>query len=272
MSIKATVYSTIFVLIFLNVMAMPNILGVSDHSAQQTFLEDFQLDAQNVKIHDANAEQLELAFTVPNDTNGLSVLEFYSKAVDQLKEKYGKIKKMRLRGGYIFKPTDPKSGDELKQELDYLAQTLKAIDKAVNEKGIRLRRLILTAALNFDGTNGVNVSELLRKEFPEEELREHGDTNWGVPFKIQHGRGVIKLDVQNDKHFAQKPQGRTRYFPVNSFASRMGPGPMTGSASYDPEKNVTRIWSHKSGQIELQGNHMDSEELDEYFPRNMNDE
>lgn len=47
---------------------------------------------------------------------------------------------------------------------------------------------------------------------------------------------------------------------------------MLGSASYDAEKNVTRIWTAKSGQVELEGNHMDSEELEEYFPRNFNDE
>lgn len=77
-----------------------------DHAAEQTFLEDFQLDAQNAKVHNENAEQLELAFTIPNDTDGLSLSEFYSKAVDNLKQKYGKLSKLRLRGGYIFKPSD----------------------------------------------------------------------------------------------------------------------------------------------------------------------
>jgi hypothetical protein len=43
---------------------------------------------------------------------------------------------------------------------------------------------------------------------------------------------------------SKKPNNLPNYF--------LGPGPMTGSASYDPERNVTKIWSHKTGQIELE--------------------
>jgi hypothetical protein len=111
---------TIFSLVFLTAAAMPNIFGVAgrfwrlfellnsflDHAADKTFLEDFQSNAQNVQVQDENAEQLELAFTIPNDTNGLSVSDFYSQAVDNLKQKYVKLAKLRLRGGYVLKPAD----------------------------------------------------------------------------------------------------------------------------------------------------------------------
>lgn len=67
----------------------------------------------------------------------------------------------------------------------------------------------------------MNVTDLLKQEFPGEELREHENISWSVPFKIQHGRGVIKLDVRANE-FADKAEGRTRYFPVNALAGRMG--------------------------------------------------
>lgn len=47
---------------------------------------------------------------------------------------------------------------------------------------------------------------------------------------------------------------------------------MISSAHYDPEKNVTSIFAIGKGRIELEGNHMDSEELDEYTGRDFNNE
>lgn len=47
---------------------------------------------------------------------------------------------------------------------------------------------------------------------------------------------------------------------------------MLGSASYDPKTNKTSIFSTKKGHVELEGNHMDSEELEEYFPRGFDNE
>lgn len=123
-----------------------------DQCAQQTFLEDFHSNSANLEVHDANAEHLEIAFTILNDTHGLSTQEFYEKTIEQLKQKYARLTKLRLRGGYVFKTNNPKSSDALKEEIDHLSSTLKSIDKAVNEQGIRLRRLVLTAVLGFEGT------------------------------------------------------------------------------------------------------------------------
>jgi hypothetical protein len=69
----------------------------------------------------------------------------------------------------------------------------------------------------------VNVTDILKQEFPEEELKVHENVSWSVPFKIEHGRGVLKLDVRAaEKEFADKAEGRSRYFPVNALAGRMG--------------------------------------------------
>jgi len=252
-------------------MAAPVIPGVEDEASKHTFLEDFAANS-NVGVQDADAETLEIAFTVPNTTNGQSTKDFYKKAVDGLKQRYEKLTKLRLRGGYTYKPRDPKSANELKGELDNLIQTLKTIDEVVNGQGVHLRRLILTAILGFDDANGVDVSGTLQAAFPEEPLHKLGNTSWSVPFKIEHGRGVLKLSISNENQFSDRAVGRSRYFPVNTLSRFMGPGPMIGGASYDPVKNVTKIWTAKTGNVELEGNHMDSEELEQYFPRNLNDE
>jgi len=247
------------------------ILSTKDIAENQTFIEDFFQDNINVELGDVNAEHLELSFTIPNTTNDLSTTEFYTKVIKNLKQKYGKLVKLKLRGGYIF--NGEKSSGALKTELNHLIETLKTIDKVVNDNGIRLRQLILTAVLAFDNADGLNVTEILKSAFPEEALLESTETHWKVPFKIQHGRGLLKLSLSSEKQFTEKSNGRTRYFPiVSDFLHHRGPGPMIGSASYDQKTNTTNIWSAKSGHVKLEGNRMSSEELEEYYPRNFDGE
>jgi len=246
-------------------------LGGKDEAANQTFVEDFFQSDINVELGDTNAEHLEIAFTIPNTTDNLSATEFYSKVIKNLKQKYPKLEKLKLRGGYIF--NGEKSSDALKTELNHLIETLKAIDKVVNENGIRLRQLILTAILTFDNAQGLNISEILKTAFPEEELLKNGETHWKAPFKLQHGRGLLKLSLSTEKQFTEKENGRSRYFPIPSaFFTHRGPGPMIGSASYDEKTNTTNIWTAKHGHVKLEGNRMGSEELEQYYPRNFDGE
>jgi len=248
-------------------------LGIQDQAHAQTFLEDFYDDDYNATVVNANEEHREMACTVSNSTHGLSVEEFYKKTIANLKKKYPKLTKLRLRGGYIYKPANHSSSDALKAELEHLGQTIKAIDGAVNAQGIRLRRLVLTAVLVFEKTDSLNVTDLLTKELDMDgNVNEFDGKSWSVPFKIRHGRGVLKVNLSQEEKFAEKPEGRSRYYPTDALSHHMGPGPMLGSASYDPERNVTKIWSPAKGNVELQGNHMDSEELEEYFPRNFHGE
>lgn len=78
---------------------------VLDEASNHTFLEDFYADNNTAEVGDANAEQLEIAFTIANSTSDVSTENFYKKAVQNLKKKYGKLAKLRLRGGYIYKPS-----------------------------------------------------------------------------------------------------------------------------------------------------------------------
>jgi hypothetical protein len=259
------------ILIKMGDSSIPLSMGGKDEAANHTFVEDFFQTDNNIELGDVNSEHLELAFTIPNTTNDLSTADFYSKVFKNLKQKYAKLEKLKLRGGYIF--NGEKSSDALKTELNHLIETLKTIDKVVNENGICLRQLILSAVLTFENAEGLNISEILKTAFPEEELLDNEDTHWKAPFKIQHGRGLLKLSLSTEKQFTEKSNGRTRYFPVPSglFLHR-GPGPMIGSASYDPKTNTTDIWSAKSGHVKLEGNHMNSEELESYYPRNFDGE
>lgn len=247
------------------------VVSHKDEAENQTFIEDFFQDNINVELGDVNAEHLELSFTIPNTTNGVSTTEFYTKVIKNLKQRYGKLQKLKLRGGYIF--NGEKSSEALKAELSHLIETLKTIDKVVNDNGIRLRKLILTAVLAFDNSDGLNVTHILKTAFPEEALLESTEDHWKAPFKIQHGRGLLKLSLSKDKQITEKANGRTRYFPVTvDFLRHRGPGPMIGSASYDQKTNTTNIWSAKSGHVKLEGNRMGSEELEEYYPRNFDGE
>lgn len=250
-------------------MAAPLLGGSLDQSAHQHYLEDYF--AGNNEAAAPDHEVVELAFTLPQQTDGKSTADFYEQAVANLKKKSPKLEKLRLRGGVAVNPKDSKSADELKSELEAVVDELKALDRVANAAGLRLRRLVFTALLGFEKEATSNVSEQLKKAYGEE-VQQHGDDSWTVPFKIEHGRGLLKVQVRRDEEVTGRPQGRSRYFPVSAFKGRMGPGPMLGSATYDAEKNVTRIWSAKKGAVELPGNHMDSEELDEYLPRNFDNE
>ncbi|KAI6195410.1 hypothetical protein M3Y96_01228300 [Aphelenchoides besseyi] len=266
---------TSFVLFFCifsgNVMAKNEQLlaGAIDKSTDQHFLEDFYKNDSNTETGDH--EVIELAFTVPNDTDGKSTTDFYKEAVEQLKKKNSKLQKLRLRGGVLYRPKDSKSSDELNGEITHIIDELKTLDSVVNASGVRLRRLICTAVLGFEKNSDVNITEMLKAAYGDE-VQQHGDNQWNAMFKVEHGRGLLKIVILKDEQIDSRPEGRSRYFPVSPLHGRMGPGPMLGSASYDPEKNVTRIWSAKSGHIEIDGNHMDSEELDEYLPRNFDNE
>ncbi|KAI6198125.1 hypothetical protein M3Y94_01307800 [Aphelenchoides besseyi] len=264
-----------FVLLFCvfydNLMAKNEKLlaGAIDKSADQHYLEDYYKNDSNTETGDH--EVIELAFTVPNDKDGKSTTDFYKQAVEGLKTKNSKLQKLRLRGGVLYRPKDPKSSDELKSEITHIIDELKTLDSVVNAADVRLRRLVCTAVLGFEKNSDVNITELLKAAYGDD-IQQHGDNQWNAMFKVQHGRGLLKIVILKDEQIDSRPEGHSRYFPVSPFHGRMGPGPMLGSASYDPEKNLTRIWSAKNGSVEIEGNHMDSEELDEYLPRNFDNE
>jgi hypothetical protein len=56
------------------------------------------------------------------------------------------------------------------------------------------------------------------------EIRDlHGQSSSiSVPFKIQHGRGVLKLDVNVNANVGDRSTSRSRYFPVDYFVHHRG--------------------------------------------------
>jgi hypothetical protein len=92
---------------------------------RQIRLEEFYQDGYMQMQEDL--EQLALGFSTPPEYYDVTVGDFYKHAVDNLKSTFASLKRVRLEGGYLYRPDDEQLVSFLNDILCSIAKVCGAI-------------------------------------------------------------------------------------------------------------------------------------------------
>ncbi|KAI6222581.1 hypothetical protein M3Y95_00908700 [Aphelenchoides besseyi] len=139
--------------------------------------------------------------------------EFYKQAVQHLKEKAPKLKRVRLDGGYAYNPSKHQE-DEIKNEINFLKENIGAILSAfnaaeVNVTSLRLKIYWLSTKKDAEDSG---YPKLIKEAFGYEPSEKDVDTGRVL---MSFVRNETDCDVELnffDEAPKSLPQGRTSYY------------------------------------------------------------